>query len=89
MNRPVNFRVMVMALAAIALTTAGCGEELVGASCNDGYNYCMDPGGGGVDTCCPASAPNYCVNKNGCIPSDSMTFFDGSCGTKYFCSSEY
>jgi hypothetical protein len=49
----------------------------------------MDPGGNGIDTCCPATAPVYCVNKKGCIPMDSITFSDGSCGTKYFCSSEY
>lgn len=82
----IGFR--VMAVAAIVLTMAGCSQD-VGASCSDGYNYCMDPGGNGVDTCCPAEAPVYCVNKNGCIPMDSMTFFDGSCGTKHFCSSEY
>ncbi|MGZ6144216.1 MAG: hypothetical protein ACXWLM_12825 [Myxococcales bacterium] len=77
---------MVKILALLALMTIGCGS---GASCRDGYNYCMDPGGNGVDTCCPATAPVLCVNRHGCITMDSNSFFDGSCGTKYFCSSEY
>ena len=84
MKKSAGFKVMVITL--LGLMTLSCGS---GSSCKSGYNYCMDPGGNGIDTCCPATAPVYCVNKKGCIPIDSITFSDGSCGTKYFCSSEY
>lgn len=78
--------VLGVAMALVAAMTPGCGS---GSSCSSGWNYCMDPGGNGIDQCCPAGAWVYCVNKKGCIPMDSITFSDGSCGLKYACSSEY
>lgn len=64
-------------------------EELGGGggSCPSGYNYCTDPGGNGVDQCCPREAPIFCSKLQACITSESDAFYDGSCGAKTFCSS--
>ena len=72
--------------------TGGSGGGVGGGAgrhCDVGSNYCMDPGGGGVDACCPAASPYYCKNPKTCISTDDDAFFNGSCGTKYFCSSDY
>lgn len=88
MKKFVCLGLMAIALSFLVFMTGACTQDAP-SSCKDGYNYCQDPGGGGVDLCCPASAPYYCVNRKGCIPANSDAFSDGSCGTKYFCSSEY
>lgn len=80
---------ILLGIGAVALGGLALGsylktqQEEQQKHCNSGYSYCRTPG-----LCCPTSYPYYCTNKKVCISMDSDAWWDGSCGTKYWCERE-